>query len=207
MDSSANPENVALVASLVFLTALAIARWARRPRSRKARWPTELRDARLWAAERLFVSAGETAISARIDRAYRTRSGTIVLVDLKTRRSARTYFSDVIEMSAQRVAIVLSTEERVAEHGYVLRRPVSGSRDGEFHRMDLLSVADVMALMQRRKELLDGIRQATCADSPALCRGCSFGPVCEARPSEVRASGYQSRWAARKNRHPTTARN
>lgn len=50
---------------------------------------------------------------ARVDRGYRGRNGLITLVELKTRRRDR-YLSEVIALSAQRVALAGETGEPVA---------------------------------------------------------------------------------------------
>lgn len=79
--------------------------------------PSELRDAKLVYAERVFRTGGATPIVAKLDRGYRNAKGVILLVELKTRHSNRHYLSDVIELSAQRLAVQMQTGEPVAEHG------------------------------------------------------------------------------------------
>jgi hypothetical protein len=77
---------------------------------RKWGWvPRELWDAELAYAEKLFKAPGPVVLTARVDRAYSKRDGAIVLVELKTRRRLQSYPSDVIELSAQRVALVEQT--------------------------------------------------------------------------------------------------
>ncbi|MDR1425236.1 MAG: hypothetical protein LBI92_11640 [Azoarcus sp.] len=87
----------------VVILLLALLAWFYRWR-RKWGWiPRELRDAELAYAEKLFKAFGPVVLTAKVDRAYRKRDGAIVLVELKTRRRLRSYPSDVIELSAQRV--------------------------------------------------------------------------------------------------------
>jgi len=42
--------------------------------------------------------------------------GELVLVEVKTRQPSRAYLSDVIELSAQRIALMERTKEPVALH-------------------------------------------------------------------------------------------
>ena len=89
--------------------------------------PPELRTAQLIYAERLFRSTGLVSITAKVDRVYRNGANELVLLELKTRCASRAYLSDVIELSAQRIAVMAQTGEPVSGHGYVLiEEPWSG---------------------------------------------------------------------------------
>jgi len=88
-----------------------------RRRGEKAWMPLGLRRATLAYAEKLFRGVGPVALTAKVDRAYRVEGKTLILVELKTRRSNRPYHSDVIELSAQRVALMRQTGDEVALHG------------------------------------------------------------------------------------------
>lgn len=171
---------LALVAFLGWL--LLSWRWRRS----KAWMPLELRRATLAYAETLFCAAGPVALTAKVDRAYRVEGKALTLVELKTRRSNRHYHSDVIELSAQRVAIMRQTGEEVVLHGYVVVQTADGSRT--FHRVELLNAAEVDVLIDRREAILKGIvrPQSTCA--PNLCRQCKFKKKC----TEVRSKGVRA---------------
>ena len=67
--------------------------------------PVRLRDAELVFVERQFRSSGRWPVVARVDRVYRKPSGILVLVELKTRASPVVTRSDVIQLSAQRMAM------------------------------------------------------------------------------------------------------
>ena len=129
--------------------------WGRRTSLPQTELPTELRNAHLVYSERLFRSSGSTRITARVDRAYRNAAGALVLVELKTRKRHRIYPSDVIELSAQRVALTAQKGEVVADHAYVLTVRVD-DHSGKYHRVSLMTVTDVLALATRREELLAG---------------------------------------------------
>lgn len=140
--------------------------------------PRELRDAELVYAEQTFCAEGDIMIIAKLDRAYRNPSGVIVLVELKTRRANRPYFSDVIELSAQRLAVQAQTGADVAAFGFVLvQRP--GRMFKSAHRVDLMSAEEVGALARRREHILNGHLTPRYSCSKGLCGGCAFMQGCE----------------------------
>ena len=67
--------------------------------------PAALRDAELVHIEKTFRATSPVPIAGKLDRAYRLPSGQLVLVELKTRWNGAPNFSDVIQLSAQRVAL------------------------------------------------------------------------------------------------------
>ncbi len=152
--------------------------WLRWLRLNDAGLPPELRGARLVYAERLFRSRGPVSITAKADRAYRNAKGALVLVELKTRKANRTYRSDVIELSAQRLALMDQTGERVTDHAYVLTERPDGRRTG-CHRVRLMEPVDLIALVAQREQLLAGKvePQTTCA--PGMCQKCAFVRTCD----------------------------
>jgi hypothetical protein len=88
-----------------------------------------LRDAELFCVESQFRSKSRWPIVARVDRAYRLPSGLVVLVELKTRSTPAVRTSDVIQLSAQRVAV--EDELRVR---WVTRRSWSSLAGTQRHR-------------------------------------------------------------------------
>jgi CRISPR-associated exonuclease Cas4 len=139
-----------------------------------------LKDAQLAYAERLFRSAkfnGGWVISARVDRVYRHLSDLLVLVELKTRAADKVYLSDVIELSAQRLAIESNRGERVSDVAYVLVKSVLYP-NGRFHKVRLMSHASVEALAARREKLLIGLELPSGSGNEHLCGGCAFFQQC-----------------------------
>ena len=162
--------------------------WGRR--GAKAWMPLELRRATLAYAEKLFRGVGPVVLTAKVDRAYRVEGKTLILVELKTRRSNRPYHSDVIELSAQRVALMRQTGDEVALHGYVVVRTEDGNRTA--HRVSLLSPAEVDALIDRRAVILDGSIQPRLACASKLCNQCGFEKKCTSR--RVEGNQAYKRW-------------
>ncbi|HJW56376.1 MAG TPA: hypothetical protein VJ577_13985 [Burkholderiaceae bacterium] len=94
-------------------------------------------------------------IVAKLDRGYRNAEGVIILAELKTRHRSRPYLTDVIELSAQRLAVEAQTGERVADYGFVLVKLTESKRKMAY-RVELLSEEKVVALTRRRKVIMMG---------------------------------------------------
>ena len=139
--------------------------------------PRELRAASIVFAEKVFRVDGAVSISARVDRVYRNAAGLLVLVELKTREASVSHRSDVIELSAQRVAVMGQTGQAVANHAYVLTETPAGRRSG-WHRVELMSAEALMTLALRRDSLLRGTTEAERTRVPGLCRTCPFVVEC-----------------------------
>lgn len=76
-------------------------------RQRDQAWlPRELRRATLVYAEQLFRARGPITLTAKVDRGYSDPAGIIILIELKNRQRDSVFLADVIELSAQRVAVM-----------------------------------------------------------------------------------------------------
>ena len=153
---------------------------------RERAWlPEELKGARLEFAERLFRTARPFGLFAKVDRAYGRADGILVLTELKRRFHIRAYQSDVVELSAQRLAIERGAKRRVAVDGFVVvehpatrqRTPIS---------VPLLGEEELIALRQRYERLLLGAALPNKTDDVRLCRSCAYVDRCK---SEVLGNG------------------
>lgn len=170
---------LAIGAALIAL-AVIVVWWPRRTHRQRDvdPWlPRELRTAKLAYAERLFRTDGSIRISARVDRVYRDRAGRLTLVELKTRGRDAVYPSDVIELSAQRAALMAATGETVSAHAYVLVQGTD-AQSRRAHRVELLTEAQVDALAERRQALLSGEIPARRTCSDGICKNCLFAGPC-----------------------------
>ncbi len=152
-------------------------------RSRAAKsdeWmPRELKDHRLAYSEKTFRSGGgDRQVAARVDRAYRRRDGLITLVELKTRRADRVHPSDVIELSAQRVALAGETGEPVARIGWVV---VESAARRTAHRVTLMPPRTVWELASRREALLSGTEPPSYPATSKVCTSCAYRGRCRLR--------------------------
>src|SRR6266550_3743304 len=174
------------ISELVLFILLAIAaliigwkiarRWQARASEEEWR-PQELQHARLAFAERTFKTWRPIRLIARADRGYRL-NGELHLAEFKTRARSVAYSSDVIELSAQRLAIEKSTGDRVSEIGYVLVQNPLGKRRS-VHKVRLLPSADVIALAKRREAILNGRIVPKYTASQQLCSQCAYRAECK----------------------------
>jgi CRISPR/Cas system-associated exonuclease Cas4 (RecB family) len=172
----------------VFLLAVTLAYWGWRAgdRAERASRPRALIDAELLYAEKLFRVSEPVSLVAKIDRAYRTPSGLVVLVELKTRWADRTFASDVIQLSAQKLALEGQTRQVVARYGYVTVQAPTRPIVRRSHCVELLSRDDVVALIKRRDAILAGRIEPRYADFRSACRTCAYQVEC----AGVRATGW-----------------
>ncbi len=153
------------------------ARHRLRSAEREDAWrPPELRGAPIVYAEKQFFASLPIRLVARVDRGLRTGRG-IVLAELKTRSPERPYMSDVIELSAQKLALEESAGEVVSRTAYVVtQHPTTGTR--RTHPVRLLNTAEVIALARRRERIIAGTERARIAWNRSLCRPCAFFEQC-----------------------------
>ena len=156
--------------------AWAAARLVRRRSVKVDHWmPEALKDHTLAYSERTFRSGDDRQVVARVDRAYRGQSGRIVLVELKTRQADRVHPSDIIELSAQRVALEGETGERVAPVAWVVVESAAGRRA---HWVRLISPHAVRDLASRREALLMGTESPLYPATSRVCATCIYRARC-----------------------------
>ena len=141
--------------------------------------PAALRDAELVYIEKTFRTTSPVLIAAKLDRAYRLPSGQLVLVELKTRWNGGPNLSDVIQLSAQRVALSAATGQTVAAEAFVLITRPGARRSPVAHRVDLLSANQVVALVRRREAILADRISPRYTEEVGHCQSCAFRSQCE----------------------------
>jgi len=156
--------------------AWAAARLVRRSSVKVDQWmPEALKAHTLAYSERTFRSGDDRQMVARVDRAYRGQSGLIVLVELKTRQAERVYLSDIIELSAQAVALAGETGEPVARTAWVV---VESAGRRTAHRVTLLTPRIVWDLAARREALLAGAAWPSYPATSGVCTTCPHRSQC-----------------------------
>lgn len=171
------------VTAFVVLFTAVLARWRSRAAADvsavRASQPAALRDAELIYIEKLCRISKPVHLVAKLDRAYRTPSGVIVLVEFKTRWINRPFWSDVVQLSVQRLAVEGQTRQAAAPYGYVVVKRPSRAAWHTAHRVELMSGADVVALVRRREDIPAGRVRPRHAAHPDTCRTCAFRSECE----------------------------
>lgn len=167
------------LASLVLVLWLA-RRWRRRLGSgERASRPRELANAELIYMEKLFRIEEPIRLVAKVDRVYRLPGGSLVLVELKTRRQDRPYLTDIIQLSAQRVAIEHQTGEVVEPVAFVTVLGPTSRRRWQSHQVRLLDEGQLIALAQRRRAILALRTDPAYATLVRACVGCAFRARCD----------------------------
>ena len=147
-------------------------------RASEEKWrPPELQHARLAFAEKTFKAWRPIRLIARADRGYWLH-GQMRLAEFKTRARPVAYSSDVIELSAQRLAIEANARERVSDIGYVLAQDALGKRRS-VHKVQLLPRAAIVAIAKRREGILTGRIVPTYSISQGLCSHCAYRDECK----------------------------
>ena len=141
--------------------------------------PEALLDAELIYVEKVLRVSRPVGLIARIDRGYRMRSGVIVLMEFKSRWINRPFLADVVQLSAQKLALEGQLRQRVAQYGYVVVKTPSKAGHQTAHRVELMPRADVLALIKRREDILAGRVVPHYTESPAICRTCAFRAECD----------------------------
>lgn len=170
---------VYVLAGLVL--ALWLARlWMRRLGSgERASRPQELANAELVYLEKLFRIEEPIRLVAIVDRVYRLSRGSLVLVELKTRSSDQAYPSDIIQLSAQRVAIEHQTGEVVEPVAFVTVLDPISRRRWQSYQVRLLDEGQLIALAQRHRAILTQRTDPAYAASVRACVRCAFRARCD----------------------------
>lgn len=162
---------------------LVMARWRSvetdAARAERASRPAALRDAELVYMERLFRVSTPVGLVAKLDRAYRMPSGLLVLVELKTRWINQPFLSDVIQLSAQRMAVMGQTGQAVASYGYVMVKAPTGRAFPIAHRVQLMTDEEIVALIKKREDILAGRVMPRRLHSRNACLTCVFRAQCD----------------------------
>lgn len=147
-------------------------------RAERASRPAALWDAKLVYMERLFRISTPVGLVAKLDRVYRMPSGLLVLVELKTRWSNQPCLSDVIQLSAQRVAVMGETGQAVASYAHVMVKAPMMRALPTVHRVSLMTDEQVVALVKRREDVLAGRILPRWSLSRKTCLSCAFRAQC-----------------------------
>ena len=151
-------------------------------RAERASRPAALRDAELVYLEKLFRISTPVGLVAKLDRAYRLPSGLLVLVEFKSRWSKQPCLSDVIQLSAQRMAVMGQTGQSVASHGYVMVKAPTKQALPIAHLVNLMTDQQVVALVRRREDVLAGRALPRRLLSRETCLSCAFRAQCNPLP-------------------------
>lgn len=148
-------------------------------RLERGRMPTEIARARLVTSEKTYRRGGPRAFYAKVDQGFRTLDGRLVLVDTKNRMRVTT--SDIVQLSAQAVAVrdQMGTRlGRVADYAYIRLQLAGGPPTYKAYRLYPEGVID--QLVDRYHALRLRQRAPVLRPHPSRCNGCAFSLPCRA---------------------------
>lgn len=148
--------------------------------------PQALANAPIAFAEKTFHISHPLRLTAKADRGF-VVDNAVVLTELKTRRFARAYDSDVIELSAQKLAVEGASGRTVHTTAYVIvEQPMASAKGPRRHWIPvrLMDAATLVALARRRASILRGDMAPQEAHSEGLCVKCPY--IRECRPARLR---------------------
>ena len=115
------------------------------------------------------ISEPGLRLHARVDQVYELSDGELLVVETKTRASARVYLYDMVEMSVARFILARAYGKRVKPYGAV--RFEAPGRRREYRKVALLSDAQVLSLVELYRRVTSGARPARPNPGPvcAIC--------------------------------------
>lgn len=139
----------------------------------------DLAGSRLVFAEQSFAIRRPFKLAVRVDRVY-DNGESLLLVELKTRLTQRIYWADIIELSAQRIALRQSSARDVAGHAYVLLvHPLL--RRQNLYKVELIPEQAIVSIASRRRLLLAGVVAPNRTTDSARCVRCEYRTECHQR--------------------------
>lgn len=138
--------------------------------------PEALKKMHLWQKEKRYECGAPIGLVCRIDEAYMDEHGTITLSETKTRRWPKVYDSDILQLSAQRLA-VSENGRRVSDTGYVRLITPTGN---EYRQVRLLDPDEVIAAKLLYDDLVQGKYAGRPCNNRAICQTCLYQSECEA---------------------------
>jgi CRISPR-associated exonuclease Cas4 len=124
-----------------------------------------------------FYTKRPVRLIAKVDRVYKDERATHFVTELKRRVKTQVYLSDVVELSAQKVAIERGSRRSAAEIGFVvIEHPVTQKRTPI--PVQLLREQEIIALATRYERLIVGGAMPDKANVAGLCRSCAYADRC-----------------------------
>ncbi len=142
--------------------------------SERARMPREVAQGKLVISEKTFYFRGRRPFAAKTDQGFLTREGWLVLVESKTRYGLSP--SDIVQISAQALAVAQSGKWRVAPWAYVRLAPLGAKP--YYQHVNLLPEERIMQLWDRWRSLHEGTAGPVTRPHVRTCRSCALKARC-----------------------------
>jgi CRISPR-associated exonuclease Cas4 len=139
--------------------------------------PHPLAGSELLFAEQSFAIRRPLKLAVRVDRVYDDGSK-LILLELKTRSTTKVYLTDIIELSAQRLALRHSTERPVSDYAFLLQKHPLLQKQS-LRRIELLSEQEILSLSARRTRLMAGLIEPERQVDQRKCARCEYRVECK----------------------------
>lgn len=143
----------------------------------RAAMPPEIAAGRLVASERTFWRRGRRPLFAKVDQAFHTQDGQLVLVETKSRM--RLGVPDIVQLSAQAAAVrgeMGNRLGRVADYAYVRLQLLGGP--AQYRAVRLYSDEQIDQLVDRYHALRFRQAYPLARPHPSRCGTCVFRNDC-----------------------------
>lgn len=140
--------------------------------------PGRLKGAKIWGKEILLKTSLPDELQCRLDEAWQLpESDEIVLSETKSRRKARVFESDILQLSAQRVVLMHARPElTVSRRGYV--RVLSKENGNSYVPVTLIDEDAVAEAARLYRALQAGSEIGERCKNSALCKKCAYKDEC-----------------------------
>lgn len=146
-------------------------------RTERSQMPPEIVTGQLVTSERTFRRRGSRAFFAKVDQGFRTADGMLVLVETKNRLRVTT--SDIVQLSAQAIAIKSEVGDelgRPAGYAYVRLQLMGGKP--RYVRYGLYPESVIDKLVDTYHDLRMRRRHPMARPHPSRCESCVFSASC-----------------------------
>lgn len=175
-------DSLILIFVATFLAYVIIAYIFRRGATDEAsRWldiknvPKDIEESTVFLKEKNISMRNPVGIYGRPDIVFKKKAeGELIVSDVKSRKKAVVYKSDIIQQSVYRT-ILCSKGHKVSMTGYVRAATPKGSR---FIRVTLMPNQDVIRLHERYHLVKTGQVKACGPENVGLCKRCDYATEC-----------------------------
>lgn len=167
-----------VIVALLALAGLWLWVLAPTPRDVSTAVPGRLKGAKIWAKELYVKTSRPDEMQCRLDEAWQLpETDEIVLSETKTRRQARVFDSDILQLSAQRVVLMNARPDlTVSKKGYV--RVLTKENGNSYVPVNLVDEESVARAAELYRALQAGENVGERCKNRALCTKCAYKEPC-----------------------------
>lgn len=148
----------------LILVAVAIIYWWLRSRRKPKLSPYML--------ERFLKITDPIPLCGKPDVVWKTRNGTLIVGDYKSRENQQVYESEVIQLSVYKLLIEKTQNKPVADYGFI------HFKNRYMKKVHLMKETEIIALYHSYWDVINGEVEACIANNENYCQYCSHKHKC-----------------------------